>query len=153
MHYAITIRITYSTTVFIRRFFFIVATSTSNQTYMGHQDLSSTFDPALTENRAFTNLSSLSNSTGTESAYQTVVNELNVKYHTTFVIQQIIYYRFRVFPLGSYIKVTLKNETTVGNLHLISNNQPKSHELFNWHQVPIDEIVTVTTQHPTVIKN
>jgi len=63
---------------------------------------------------------------------------LNIKYQTTFVILNIIYYRYRVFPLGNYIKVTLKNDTVVGNLHLISNNQPQNTELLNWHQVPID---------------
>jgi len=72
-----------------------------------------------------------------------VINTLNIQYKTTFIIINIIYYRYRVFPLGNYLKITLKNDTIVGNLHLIDNNANKTTELVNWHQEVIADIIPV----------
>jgi hypothetical protein len=137
MHYAITIRIIYKTTTVIRRYYYIVPAASTSQIFMGHQDLSATFDVASKESRAFTDLSSLELTNSTEGSYNAVISTLNTHYRTTFIIINIIYYRYRVFPMGNYIKVTLKNDAIVGNVHLISNNQPQTISLINWHQVPI----------------
>ena len=64
--------------------------------------------------------------------YKNVVNVLNINYKTTYTIINIVYYYYRVFPLGRYVKVTIKDSITVGNLHLIIMNNSTNY-LTTWH--------------------
>ncbi len=54
----------------------------------------------------------------------------------------LIYVKFRVFPLGNYTRLTLKEGSVVGNLHVLSNDQSKVVEIMSWHPLPITEMVT-----------
>lgn len=57
-----------------------------------------------------------------------------------------------MFPLGNYTKLTLKNDSLVGNLHVLSNNsQPQNLDILNWHPVPITEITTLPDTTQTVV--
>ena len=67
-----------------------------------------------------------------------MINQLNVQYKTVFSVLNVVYVRYRIFPLGNYTRVTLKNDSVVGNLHLINSAQPESVEIPNWHAVPIE---------------
>lgn len=136
VHYVVTIRITYKTTTVIRQYFYVTpAKQPVSLTYMGHKDQSSSFDPTLKESRVLTPLSTLELTPVTVPTYTAVLDSLNTQYKTSFKIINVVYVRYRVFPLGNYTKVTLKDEAVVGNLHLVSNNQPQTTEILNWHPV------------------
>lgn len=107
---------------------------------MGHQDLPLGFDFTVKENRAFTDLVLLALNTNQQQC-QNAVNLLNSQYKTTFIVQNIVYYYYRVFPLGEYGKVTIKNDSVVGNIHLVSSNDQQTNSLINWHYAPIEEII------------
>ena len=109
----------------IRQYFYVTpAKQPVSLTYMGHKDQPSSFDPTLKESRVLTPLSTLELTAATVPTYTAVLDSLNTQYTTSFKIVNVVYVRYRVFPLGNYTKVTLKDETVVGNLHLISNDQP-----------------------------
>ena len=80
--------------------------------------------------------------------YKNVVNVLSINYKTTYTIINIVYYYYRVFPLGRYVKVTIKDLTTVGNLHLIIMNNSTNY-LTTWHSEVIEQLVQNVTQVAT----
>lgn len=73
---------------------------------------------------------------------------LNVQYKTVYTVSQIVYYFYRVFPLGRYVKVTVKDSTTVGNVHLVILNDGSEY-LMNWHASKIEEIIQTVVVNTT----
>lgn len=102
---------------------------------MGHEDLSDMFDPVVKENRAFTDLltfdslSALMNNT-----YHNAITIVNTQANTTFIITNVIIYKYRVFPIGNYVKIMLKTEELVGYAHLVfETTKPEFGKLLNLH--------------------
>ncbi len=94
--------------------------------HMGHEDMPLDFDPSLKENRAFKDLILLENNDANSGVFNNTVNYLNSKYNVKYTIIDIVYYYYRVFPIGRYVKVTIKDLSTVGNLHIILMNNGTS---------------------------
>lgn len=134
-HYAITIKIVYTTIIVIRRFYYIKDLETSVTQYMGYQIVPSTFDLKQSENRAFKTLEILPGlSTSTETAYEFIINELNKKSNVALIAEDVDSYKYRTFPIGRYIIITIIKTTYIAHAHFYEINSVIS--LSKWNPVP-----------------